>query len=95
MNELGVVPNVVHPMTLYCDNSGAIAQAKEPRFHQRSKHILRRFHLIREIVDRGDVKICKVHTDNNIADPLTKPLAQQKHDGHIDAMGVKHMNDWL
>ena len=54
--ELGV-PSASSPVDLYCDNSGAIAQAKEPRAHQNSKHILRRFHLIREIVERGDVKI--------------------------------------
>ena len=73
VSELGVVPSASSPMDLYCDNSGAIAQAKEPRSHQKSKHILWRFHLIQEIIDRGDVKICKVHTDLNIADPLTKP----------------------
>ena len=74
ISELGVVPSVSSHLDLYCDNSGAIVQAKEPRSHQKSKHILRRFHLIREIIDRGDVKICKVHTDLNIADPLTNPL---------------------
>ena len=63
-------------MDLYCDNNGAIAQAKEPRSHQRSKHILRRYHLIREIIDRGDIKICKVDTNDNIADPLFKALSQ-------------------
>ncbi|KAK8715751.1 hypothetical protein V6N13_043077 [Hibiscus sabdariffa] len=67
VTELRVVPSISDSLELYCDNNGAIAQAKEPRSHQRSKHILRRFHLIREIVDRGDVEICKVHTDDNIA----------------------------
>ena len=76
VSELGVVSSASSPMDLYCDNSGAIAQAKEPRSYQKSKHILRRYHLIREIIDRGDVKICKVHTDLNIVDPLTKPLSQ-------------------
>ena len=57
---LGVVPSILDTIELPCDNNGAIAQAKEPRSHQRSKHILRRFHLIREIVKRRDVKICKV-----------------------------------
>ncbi|PKI58759.1 hypothetical protein CRG98_020844 [Punica granatum] len=52
--ELAVVPSIADPVELYCDNNGDIAQAKEPRSHQRSKHILRRFHLIREIVDKGD-----------------------------------------
>ncbi|KAK8715750.1 hypothetical protein V6N13_043076 [Hibiscus sabdariffa] len=88
ITELGVVPSISDALELYCDNNGAIAQAKEPRSHQRSKHILRRFHLIREIVDRGDVEICKVHTDDNIVDPLTKPLSQQKHDRHTESLGI-------
>ncbi|KAK8593022.1 hypothetical protein V6N12_045111 [Hibiscus sabdariffa] len=46
ISELGVVPSISDAIELYCDNNGAIAQAKEPRSHQRSKHILRRFHLI-------------------------------------------------
>jgi hypothetical protein len=40
VSELGVVPSVSSPMDLYCDNSGAIVQAKEPRAHKRAKHIL-------------------------------------------------------
>ncbi|KAL8149711.1 hypothetical protein AgCh_006649 [Apium graveolens] len=28
---LGVVPSITDPVDLYCDNNGAIAQAKEPR----------------------------------------------------------------
>ena len=69
---LRIVPLAAESIILYCDNNGAIAQAKEPRSHQRSKHVLRRFHLIREIIHRGDVKIEKVALDDNIADPLTK-----------------------
>ncbi|KAK8621636.1 hypothetical protein V6N13_081069 [Hibiscus sabdariffa] len=90
---LGVIPSISDAVDLYCDNNGAIAQAKEPRSHQRSKHILRRFHLIREIIDQGDVEICKVHTDDNIADPLTKPLAQQKHDGHTESLDIRYVSD--
>ena len=48
--ELEVVPSITEPITIYCDNNGAIAQAKESRSHQRSKHVLRRYHLIREII---------------------------------------------
>ena len=91
--ELRVMPSASSLVDLYCDNSGAIAQAKEPRAHQKSKHILRRFHLIREIVERGDVKICKVHTDSNIADPLTKPLPRPKHEAHTRSMGMRYLHD--
>ena len=68
-------------------------QTKEPRAHQRSKRILRRFHLIREIVDRGDVKICKVDTNDNVADPLTKPLSQSKHECHTRSLGLNYLID--
>ncbi|KAK8636304.1 hypothetical protein V6N13_005008 [Hibiscus sabdariffa] len=94
ISELGVVPSISDAIELHCDNNGANAQAKEPRSHERSKHILRRFHLIREIIDRGDVEICKVHSDDNIADPLMKPLAQQKHDRHTKSLGIRYVSDW-
>ncbi|KAL4387609.1 hypothetical protein GQ457_09G018700 [Hibiscus cannabinus] len=94
ISELGIVPSISDVVGLYCDNNGAIAQANEPISHQRSKHILRHFNLIREIIDRGDVEIYKVHTDDNIADPLTKPLAQQNHDRHTESLGIRYVSDW-
>jgi hypothetical protein len=35
ISELGVVPSASSPTDIYCDNSGAIAQAKEPRAQKR------------------------------------------------------------
>jgi hypothetical protein len=72
--ELDVFPNASSPLNVYCDNNGAIAQDKEPRNHQKSKHIMWKFHLIWEFVRRGEIKISKIHTDLNVGDPLTKPL---------------------
>jgi len=95
ITSLGVVSTIADPIVLYCDNNGAIAQAREPRSHSRAKHILRRYHLIREINERGDIHICKVHTNDNIADPLTKALSQQKLEGHTSSMGIRYMGDWL
>ena len=95
IEELGVVSSIGEPIELYCDNNGAIAQAKEPRSHQRSKHVLRRYHLIREIVGRGDVKISRVDSADNTADPLTKPMTLAKHAEHMASMGLKHMGEWL
>ena len=95
IDELGVVPSIVDPIDLYCDSTGVIALAKEPRSHQQSKHILQKYHLIREFVAWRDIHLCKVLTLENIADPLTKALLQQKHDGHTTSMGVCHMGNWL
>ena len=91
--ELGVFPNASSPLDLYCDNSGAIAQAKEPRNHQKSKHVMRRFHLIREFIERGEIKICKIHKGLNVSDPLTKPLPQSKHEAQTRAMGIRYILD--
>ncbi|KAL0420373.1 UNVERIFIED_CONTAM: hypothetical protein Slati_3060200 [Sesamum latifolium] len=49
IQELGVVPSIAEPVVIFCDNNGAIAQAKESRSHHRSKYILRRYHLLREM----------------------------------------------
>src|SRR3954466_215329 len=91
ITELGVVPSALDPMSIYCDNMGAIANAQEPRSHKNMKHIKLRFHSIRENVQDGDINICKVHTDLNVAYPLTKPLPRAKHDQHQNAMGVRYI----
>ena len=74
---------------MFCDNTGAIALAKESRFHKRTKHIKRYFNSIREYVKDGDIEVCKIHTDLNVADPLTKPLPREKHDHHQDSMSAR------
>jgi hypothetical protein len=93
ISELGVVPSASNPMDLYCDNSGPIAQPKEPRAHKRAKHVLRRYHLICEIIGRGDVKVCKVHMDHNVVDPLMKPLPQPKHEAHMRSMCIRYLHE--
>ena len=91
ITELGVVPSALDPLTIYCDNMGAIANAQEPRSHKKLKHIKLHFHAIREYVEDGDIKICKVHTYLNVADPLTKTLPRAKHDQHQNIMGVRYI----
>ena len=43
ISDQGVVPSASCIMKIFCDNTGAIALAKESRFHKRTKHIKRRF----------------------------------------------------
>ena len=74
---------------MFYDNTGAIALAKESRFHNRTKDIKRCFNSICDQVKEGDIEICKIHMDLNVADLLTKPLPQAKHDHHQDSMGVR------
>ncbi|KAJ9566373.1 hypothetical protein OSB04_002339 [Centaurea solstitialis] len=92
LSDLRVVASVSRPIDIFCDNSGAVAQAKEPREHHKSRHVLRKYHLIREIIGRGDVRICKIPTKDNVADPLTKPLARVKHEAHANSIGMQYLD---
>ncbi|KAL0434079.1 UNVERIFIED_CONTAM: Retrovirus-related Pol polyprotein from transposon TNT 1-94 [Sesamum latifolium] len=95
IQELGVVPSISEPIVIFCDNNRAIAQAKEPRSHHHSKHILRRYHLLREMVSRGDCRMDRVSSAENTANPLTKPMSQVAHTQYLDKMGLRLMGDWL
>ncbi|KAJ9542298.1 hypothetical protein OSB04_028804 [Centaurea solstitialis] len=92
LSDLRVVASVSRPIDIFCDNSGAVAQAKEPREHHKSRHVLRKYHLIREIIGRRDVRICKIPTEDNVADPLTKPLARVKHEAHANSIGMQYLD---
>ena len=59
--DLGEVPLVQSPIILYFYNSEVVANSKEPITHKRVKHIERKYHLIRNIVHKGDVVITKLH----------------------------------
>ena len=85
-SDLGVIPEMDKPLVLFCDNTGAIANSKEPRSHKRSKHIERKYHIIREYVARGDMKVMKIATEDNLVDPFTKTLPEATFDKHIKEM---------
>ncbi|KAJ9544730.1 hypothetical protein OSB04_024437 [Centaurea solstitialis] len=92
LSDLRVVVSISRPIDIFCDNSRAVAQAKEPREHHKSRHVLRKYNLIREIIGRGDVRICKIPTEENVADPLTKPLARVKHEAHAVSIGMQYLD---
>ncbi|CAJ2639996.1 unnamed protein product [Trifolium pratense] len=65
------------PTKIFVDNKSAIALAKNPVFHDRSKHIDTRYHYIRECVSNNDVKLEYMKTDDQVADIFTKPLKRE------------------
>nr|GEW83605.1 hypothetical protein [Tanacetum cinerariifolium] len=76
---LGIVPTIKEPISMYCDNIGAIAIAKDDDVTKGARHFCAKVHYLRETIKLGDVKIEKIHTDDNLADPFTKALAFPKH----------------
>nr|GEW43511.1 retrotransposon protein, putative, Ty1-copia subclass [Tanacetum cinerariifolium] len=72
---LGVVPTIEEPISMYCDNTGAIAIANESGITKGARHFRAKVHYLREVIEYGDVKLEKFHTYDNLADPFTKALA--------------------
>ena len=60
LSNLGVVRMEQVPITLFCNNSGAVAQSKDPMNHKKGKHIERKYYIIRDIVAHGDVIVAKI-----------------------------------
>ena len=87
LREMGA--DVSMPTKLYVDNRGAIELSKDARSCQRSRHIERRYLKIREWVAQGEIVVEYIDTKLNPADALTKPLAADVFQRHVDVlMGV-------
>jgi hypothetical protein len=78
-----------NPVTINCDNQGAIALSKDNKFHARTKHIDIRYHFIRESVGDGKIQVNYIPTDENPSDIFTKPLAKAKFRRFSEMLGLR------
>ncbi|KAH9671402.1 Integrase catalytic domain-containing protein [Citrus sinensis] len=95
LQDLEMVPAITAPLKLFCDNSGAVAQSKEPRNHKKQKHIERKYHLIKDIVQRGDMEVTQIASQQNLADPFTKAIPRKPFNLHLESMGMREMPNML
>ena len=78
-----------HPFTdLFCDNQGCIAALKGDNYKGRSKHNQIHFHIVQEKVKEKKMVINYVHSQDNIADLLTKVLTRAKLQPLKEKLGV-------
>jgi len=89
IGDLGVVPAIKEPMEIFCDNEGVVSLTKEPRDHGRSRHIDRKYHFIRHCVEKGQLMVKRISSEDNPADPLTKGLSRVKHLQHARSIGLR------
>ncbi|GJT04250.1 putative ribonuclease H-like domain-containing protein [Tanacetum coccineum] len=57
---------------IYIDNESTICVVKNPVFHSKIKHNEIRHHFIRDAYEKKLIQVLKIHTDDNVADLLTK-----------------------
>ncbi|GJT55625.1 retrotransposon protein, putative, ty1-copia subclass [Tanacetum coccineum] len=70
ISRLGIVPTIEEPISMYCDNIGAITIANESGITKGDRYFHAKVHYLCEVIEFGDVKLEKVYTDDNLADPL-------------------------
>ncbi|GJS30132.1 hypothetical protein Tco_0490752 [Tanacetum coccineum] len=76
---------------IMCDNKGAIELSKNPVQHSRTKHIKIRYHFLRDNVQKGNISIEKVASEDNIADIFTKPLKREVFNYLILGLGMMEL----
>ena len=73
---------------IHCDSQSCVNFSENLVFHDNSKHIKIKYHYIRDMVQRGAVKLQYVATEEHIADVLIKPLGKVKFEYFREKLGV-------
>ena len=91
LQHLEIVKTALEPVIIFCDNTVALAVAKHPKYHGKTKHIKKRYHYIRDAITENDVILKHISTSNMVNDPLTKPIARDIFIKHVRSLGLCRM----
>ena len=76
------------PVEVNCDNAAAVLIASGEAPHHKVKHIETKYHRIQEWVDRKQVEIVQVGTEDNYADIMTKALPRATFQDMVTCLGL-------
>jgi hypothetical protein len=79
------------PVQLKGDNHAVLCLIKNPMVSARSKHIDVLHHFVQERTEKSQLVYSYVHTDQNWADQLTKPLTEERLEDCLAGMGLKRL----
>nr|GEZ59089.1 retrovirus-related Pol polyprotein from transposon TNT 1-94 [Tanacetum cinerariifolium] len=77
---------------IYCDSKSAIAISCNLVQHSRTKHIVVRYHFIKEHVEKGTIELYFVKTDYQLADIFTKALPTDRFNYLVRRLGMHSLS---
>ncbi|KAK2993245.1 hypothetical protein RJ640_015724 [Escallonia rubra] len=88
---LGVTADADEAVTVHCDNTTTLDFVKDPKYHEKAKHIGLRYHFIRTLVVHREVTMKHIPTCRMVVDHLTKPITRDVFLPHIRSMGLRRV----
>ena len=73
---------------MFIDSQSAIHLAKNSALHSKTKHIQLWYHFIWSVLEDGQLKLEKIHTNENLADMLTKVVTREKLNSSSTLVGL-------
>ena len=81
----------VDVVELKVDSKSALAMAKNPIFHEKSKHIRIKYHFTRDCLEDGSIKASHIATTDQLVDILTKSLEKYKFQEMRERIGLQQI----
>jgi hypothetical protein len=87
LRSLGI--EVELPITIYCDNVGAIFMTENASATTRTKHVDARYHYVRELLETGFIRIIFVRSEDNKSDWFTKNVSSELYSRHMGSYIIR------
>ena len=85
LEDIGISHGTVQ---VWCDSQSAICLSKNAVFHERTKHMAAMYNFIRDIIDKKEIEVVKIHTSRNPADILTKVVPVSKFNAALSLLKI-------
>ena len=76
LQHLKIVKTTFELMMIYCDSMVALAYAKDPKYHGKTKHIKIRYQFVRDMITQNEVVMRHIPMSKMVENSFTKPKSK-------------------